>query len=113
MQKHWKDAQGALAGNLARLEKIRESEYRRQWRNNALLLTEAIRKMRFVKIELISQLNMGQAPHPNSEVSKTNEDEAEDKISAEASGKWSFPFDGVMWPDELFAARSTAHNVCL
>lgn len=113
VQKHWKDAQGALAGHIARIEKMKEQEYRRQWRNNALLLTEAIRKMRFVKIELISQLNTGQAPHPNSEVSKTNEDQAEDKIVEESSGRWSFPFDGVMWPDELFAARSTAHNVCL
>lgn len=113
LQKHWLDAQGALAGHGARLEKLKEAEYRRQWRNSSLLLTEAIRKMRFVKIELISQLNMGQTAKPESEVSQANEEAAEDKIEKDAEGKWSFPFDGVMWPDEMFAARSTAHNVCL
>lgn len=113
LQKHWKDAQGALATHAARLEKMKEAEYRRQWRNSSLLLTEAIRKMRFVKIELISQLNMGQTAKPDSEVSQANEEAAEEKVEAEAAGKWSFPFDGVMWPDEMFAARSTAHNVCL
>jgi tetratricopeptide (TPR) repeat protein len=113
VQSHWKAAENQLRSNLSRVTKIKDAEYRRYWRNASVQLQEAIRKMRFVRIELVSQLRKGFKPKPNSEVSTANAKDEMQKVSSNASGKWSFPFDGVVWPDEEFSMQSVAPNVCL
>lgn len=112
-QRHWKDAEKNMQARLQRLKEAKFAEYKRIWRNDSVMLQEAIRKMKFVKVELLSQTAQGQKPHPDSETAQKSAEEAVSKVENAGKGKWVFPFDGVAWPDEVFAARSTANNICL
>lgn len=113
VQKHWKDAESSLNGQVARLEQDKLSEYRRIWRNQSVMLQEAIRKMKFVKVELLSQLAQGNTAKPESEAAQKSAQEAIKQVEQAGKGRFVYPFDGVAWPDEVFAARSTANNICL
>ena len=59
------------------MEKRLQSEYDRIWKSRDYELREAIRKMRFVKIELLSQVETGVKAHPDSEVAQRKRGEAE------------------------------------
>ena len=112
-QKHWKEASESLTQRVQLLDKLKLTEYRRQWRNNSVAMRESIRKMQFVKLELLSQLETGKAAQIDSETALENHDKIKTDVKEEASGRLSFRFDGVTWSDELFKLRSTAPNVCL
>ncbi len=75
-------------------------------------LKEAIRKMQFVKIELMTQVRS-----LSSEATPVNLPPQPQRLSAAAElkekGDQTFPFDGVGWADELFHLRSTAQARCL
>lgn len=107
-QQHWTDAKTKVLAKLELAKKARSQEYRKQWKNQKSQLAEAIRKMQFVKVELLSQVRLyGQ---------NTNTDEI--RVSSAAviraeNQDMSFPFDGVIWPDELFRLRSVAQGRCL
>lgn len=113
VQKHWKDAEQSLTALTNRLEQDKQLAYRRIWSNQTVMLQEAIRKMKFVKVELLSQIEEGHKGKPDSDASKQNAEEVMSKVDQEGQGRFVFPFDGVTWPDEEFAARSTANNICL
>ncbi len=113
VQKHWKEAESSLFGQANRLEQNKLAEYRRIWRNQSVMLQEAIRKMKFVKVELLSQLAQGNTPKPDSEAARKSAEEVKTQVEQAGSGRFVYPFDGVAWPDEVFAARSTANNICL
>ena len=103
-------------GNIAILAQIDaqlQREYARIWHNQDSVLRESIRKMRFVKIELMSQIENGVRPRLESDVAQKKKIEAAEKVSSESKDRWSFPYDGVRWSDEQYLARSTAYNVCL
>ena len=94
------------------------AEYRRQWRNREHALSEAIRKMQFVKVELLSQLRYFSKLHrsPSEPVASNDAKEkerAKTDLNLASDGDRSFPFDGVVWPDELFKLRSVAMGQCL
>ena len=103
-----------------RAKKQVSSEYRRQWRNRERELSEAIRKMEFVKVELLSELRFfaklnGSASGgtPSAQASEREKNEGKQLLASASDGAAVFPFDGVVWPDELFKLRSVAAGQCL
>lgn len=104
-QSHWTHAKNQVSAELEAAKKLLAEEQRRQARNQHIMLSEAIRKMHFVKVELLSQIRRFSntsisTPLPVSAIKKTSNDEV-------------FPFDGVLWPDELFKLKSLAQSRCL
>lgn len=80
----------------------------RFWKNREVVLKEAIRKMKFVRIEALSQVRMAQANPPSSEVT----DIARRIDSSREKGIQVYPVDSVYWPDELFKLHATAATRC-
>lgn len=110
IQKHWVDAQNRLEASLAYSEKQLQAERSRQWANRGSILREAIRKMRFVKIEAMSQMRslVVQSPGaPSQDVLPTTQS------APLRESDYQFPFDGVLWPDELFRLQGIATQRCL
>ncbi len=120
-QSQWSKARDSILGTLEIARKSLNAEYRRQWKNQRTLLSEAIRKMQFVKVELMSQvreLSEIQAAQAQSQVSAVSGATDEIRLTSAAALQGEkdaigFPFDGVIWPDELFRLRSVAEGVCL
>lgn len=90
-----------------------QKEYQRYWKNREVILANTIRKMRFVKIEMMTRFAIAKKAmeqdrkkqlamaNNNSELGKKqNYDELR------------FPHDGVMWPDELFRLKSDIASYC-
>ena len=89
-------------------------EYNRFWKNREIVLSETIRKMKFVKVEAMTQM------HAIAKKSDLYDKSRGDQVSTVqaartdlSNDKLSFPFDGVLWSDELFTMRSAAKNYCL
>ncbi len=80
----------------------------RFWKNREVVLKEAIRKMKFVRIEALSQVRMAQANPPSSEVT----DIAKRIDSSRERGIQVYPVDSVYWPDELFKLHAAAATRC-
>ena len=94
-QPHWNEAGENIQALVEVQKKKVSSEYRRFWKNRELVLKEAIRKMRFVKVETMSQLNELMAER------KTAPNSEGDTISRVSSAvaknnEVIFPFDGVV-----------------
>jgi hypothetical protein len=117
-QSHWVKLQARMTALTEQARKQRSQEYRRQWSNRQAVLAEAIRKMQFVKVELMSELrSLARAPGSMDGSSLAS---AQDAIHLSQAapvraqpGQIVFPFDGVLWPDEMFHLRSVAQNRCL
>jgi tetratricopeptide (TPR) repeat protein len=112
-QKHWDTVVQDLATHVSRLERQQAAEYRRQWRNNGVMLQEAIRKMQFVKVEMASQSESGSKAHPDSEIAIMEAAKAVKAIDKSGETGWTFPEDDGDWPDERLSMRSTGASVCL
>lgn len=116
-QAHWERSSQALERAIELSKKRLQSEYRRQWKNRAHALQEAIRKMKFVKVEYLSQLRMlaRKAASPSEPVAARQDSIQLSSASAvqRNEGEIVFPFDGVIWNDELFRLRSLAQSKCL
>lgn len=89
--------------------------------NKKTLVLEAITKMRFVKIELLSQLQRLERYKTKSDVlAKTNQvassDERTNLFAIETAenekSKMVFRADGDYWPDELFNLKSLSKSDC-
>lgn len=116
-QSHWEKARTQMVMDVETAKKVRAHEYRRQWKNRKYVLSEAIKKMQFVKVELLSQIRMlsksaGPAPTASAPAAK-DQIVAEALKSDDSRADMTFPFDGVVWPDELFRLRSVAQTRCL
>ncbi len=109
-QGHWKRLESKLTARLELARKLEQAEFGRQWRNQRTMLSEAIRKLRFVKIELIHQMRIAEA-----EARKGMDVLAGQQASALRSGDRDlvFPLDGVLWPDEFFKIQSLVESRCL
>ena len=108
IQPHWLRAATEMQHLLELAEKSRDEEYRRVWKGKALALRESIRKMRFVKVELLSQLSR-LADRVGKPKLKGNH-----KTTLVASNSsLTFPFDGIIWPDEVFNLQSVTEGQCL
>jgi hypothetical protein len=91
-----------------------EIEYRRQWKAMSTELQEAIRKMHFVKVELMSRI---QAPSvadlPQSAAARQASAPKGTASMFDRGNRMVFPVDGIMWPDELFHLQARAQSQCL
>jgi hypothetical protein len=98
----------ALDTHVAELGAELLQQKRRFWKNREVVLTEAIRKMKFVRIEALSQLRLAQANPPSIEAS----DIIKRIDSSREKGIQVYPVDAVYWPDELFHLHSAAATRC-
>lgn len=121
-QQHWEKAKARSIVALELAKKQVDNEARRQWKNRSRILAEAIRKMQFVKVELYSQVRtLAQSEEESSDArSSALQRETSDRLHSEtqtmlkqaSQGEQVFPFDGVVWPDELFHLTSVAQSKC-
>jgi hypothetical protein len=109
VQAHWTNAKRDLDTSTEELKRLKTAQVQRFWKNREIVLTEAIRKMKFVRLEAMGQVRMAQtAANKEVEISDTTK-----KIdSARSHGAQIYQFDGVYWPDELFKLHSTAASRC-
>lgn len=120
VQAHWAQAAKNIEFALEREKKNKALENRRFWKNKQALLTSTIRKMRFVKVEAMTQIRsfaaLAKANAKNKKEESTSSSQS-DRVkiaqAAQLKGKIIFPFDGVVWPDELFNLYSNAETECL
>ncbi len=113
-QKHWTTGLDQNLRDTDQAEKSKIAEFRRQWSNDRQTLGEAIRKMQFVKVELLSQVVA--ARNDEKDQILTGQSAPIKGVEAKPlgdSGDLTFPFDGVIWPDELFKLRARARGRCL
>jgi hypothetical protein len=122
-QAHWVRLKNSLQQKSEMAVKTRQAEYRRQWKNMQGELQESIRKMQFVRVELMSQL----ADLQQIQTQKLAETSGKDAVAASSAaparseavkiatqrGEVGFAFDGVLWPDEFFKVRSAAQERCI
>ena len=108
VQPHWTAAKKEIELSIERARKRKVAEYRRVWRSYRFILQEAIRKMQFVKVELMSQVFRLARHRPNKKL-KGN---IKTKLIA-SRNSITFPFDGVIWPDEMFNLQSLTKGECL
>lgn len=110
----WSEPLKTVAANQQWLETVRVREYRRQWRNASTSLREAIIKMKFVKVELRQEIIDAVAITEETKHRQMARQNMQASLASELEGKdMVFPFDGTVWPDELFRLRSNAFNGCL
>jgi hypothetical protein len=80
-----------------------------QWQNRQKLLDDAIYRMKFVRIELLSQMRNLALNIPLS-----NTDQVSIYQAAPArKGALVFPNDGKLWGDDLFSVMAQVQNLCL
>ncbi len=110
VQAHWEQAAQRQRIALELAEKNKIEEYRQVWKNWHAAIEESIRKMKFVKVELLSQLTEltakqgGTAPLEGGNTKVALQQEKDAVV---------FPFDGVVWNDEVFHLRAVTEGACL
>lgn len=114
-QQHWKDYQESMQSLLGEARKRVNDEYARQWKNQRLALQEAIRKMRFVKVEYMSQVRqLAEAGELDArKVASASDSLPASAVAKPENGQLSFPATTEVWSDELFKLRSAAQARCL
>ena len=108
IQAHWLDAQKALTLSLERVKKQMLEEYRRVWRSRRVALKEAIHKMQFVKVEFMGQMSRLAVKKSDTKLRGN----VKTKLVA-AKGSVIYPFDGLIWSDEMFNLQSVTEGECL
>jgi hypothetical protein len=110
IQPHWTKAKNAMVRTTQLTEKVKVSELKKRWENKLKIQDEAIRKMRFVKIELLSLVNrLAQESQ-----SGQNSDRVTTYAAAtRKSNQIEFPYDGLTWGDEVFNLTAEVKNICL
>ncbi|MGZ3722489.1 MAG: hypothetical protein ACXVA9_06145, partial [Bdellovibrionales bacterium] len=115
-QKHWKEYYGLAQASLAEAKKRQNEEYVRQWKNQRSALQEAIRKMRFVKVEYMSQvrqLSSAAEVEPSKMVASNSRSAPAAAVVKTEDETQNFPATTEVWSDELFKLRSAAQAQCL
>ncbi len=109
-QKHWEEQVQNLKLVMESTKKRQADEFRRQWKTDRSTLQESIRKMRFVKVELLSQVSQLEGLTRKEALPAYRSQAMKQKI--EDHSEMSFPFDGVVWPDEVFKLKAVANGQC-
>jgi hypothetical protein len=116
-QKHWKEYYGFAQASLAEAKKRQNEEYTRQWKNQRSALQEAIRKMRFVKVEYMSQIRQlagaADVSAPTKMVASNSKSLPASAVVKSEDNEQNFPATSEVWSDELFKLRSAAQAQCL
>lgn len=91
-------------------EQVLTSELHRKWKNRQVLIEATIKKLRFVKVEFLSQMR-----RLNKSISLKRQQDSVKTIASgrEKSDRFSFPYDGVLFADELFHISSEVKDLCL
>ncbi|MBU6376245.1 MAG: hypothetical protein KGQ59_09640 [Bdellovibrionales bacterium] len=111
-QSHWKLAHESILNREQAALKQIQVEYRRQWKNQKALLSEAIRKLRFVKVELMNQMRV-LAAAPATDGGVKDAVSTSQAAPRPGDGRLVFPLDGVLWPDEFFRIQGVVEQRCL
>lgn len=112
-QLHWTEAKADIQSATELAKKDLSRDYHQQWLSAKTELNEGIRKLRFVKVELLSQARKyrerlaanGARTADASAAARTDAGEI-------ARAPQSYPFDGVIWPDEIFSLQALAEMRC-
>jgi tetratricopeptide (TPR) repeat protein len=115
-QRHWKDYRAQIQGELADAKKQLGEEYIRQWKNQRSELQEAIRKMRFVQVEYMSEIRQlagGEALDRAKMVASNSESVPAAQVVKADEDSLNFPATQEVWSDEMFKLRSAAQAQCL
>jgi hypothetical protein len=111
-QAHWKKALVQNNRTHTMGMKTKTYELRKRWGNRKKVLEASIRKMRFVKIEFISLMRK-----INKQLAKAGTKHSDSVTSYSAATKKrnevEFPFDGVLFSDEVFSMRAEVKSLCL
>lgn len=117
VQSHWASAKQRMEKVFEQARKDQSSDYRRIWKNQHYSLLEAVRKMKFVKVEFMTQVHqLAKAVAEEQGKPLAQQDFVSTTLAASAqpeSGELSFVYDGVVWPDEFFNLRSAAQTRCM
>ena len=82
-----------------------------QWQNRKMILEDAIYKMKFVRVELLSRMRAFQDGLAST---MDHEDKVSVYHAATAKGNQIvFPSDGILWSDELFNMTAEVKNLCI
>lgn len=87
-----------------------QNEYRRSWKARRATLLESMKKMMFVRVELLSELAITSVTPLTQTGKKEPNKEA---LKKEKPGAQIYPFEDVIWSDELFKLKSFTKGKCL
>lgn len=83
-------------------------EVRLEWENKKKLIEKSLRKMRFVKIEFLSTMR-----RLKNQVTQNQDTVSSFTSGIDKTGKLEFPYDGILFGDELFHLYSKVQALCL
>jgi tetratricopeptide (TPR) repeat protein len=109
-QKHWDEQIQNIKLVMETTKKRQAEEFRRQWKSDRTILQESIRKMQFVKVELLSQVGQMESLTKKDSNSTDRLNAAKNELNEK--NEMSFPYDGVVWPDEVFKLKAVANGQC-
>lgn len=98
--------------------KLAEDEYQKEiyqeWKNKKRLIELSLRKMRFVKIEFLSTMRrLSHKIFPNENNTKDTDNISTLTSAVDKTDKLEFPYEGVLFGDELFHMYSKISSLCL
>jgi hypothetical protein len=108
---------GGDQSKLSKAKQIQAQENARTWNNMKVMSSEAILKMRFVRMELLSQMQFLEKAKTKQDILAKNNQVADAGSGQEAlnkagQGKMIFPVQGDVWVDELFNVRALTTTEC-
>lgn len=94
------------------------NENTRYWNNRKIILSNTVRKMRFVKVEMLTRQAMAKTAALRSNTKKVATNSVVKSNNPELgirkkNDELRFPHDGVIWPDELFKLKSDFTSRCV
>lgn len=107
-QAHWVNARAQVLASHNEIKRQVVQETQRFWKNREVVLKEAIRKMKFVRVEALAQVRMNTLAENSQDVTDT----IKRVQAAPQKGAQTYPFEGVYWPDELFKLHAQAESRC-
>jgi len=84
-------------------------EKKRQWKNREVILSNIIRKMRFVKVEYISLMNRFR----DRAITKKKDEIHLYQAKSRNKDELVFPYDGDLWGDDYFNLSADTESACL
>lgn len=99
-------------GDLSRdANKARADLAHTQWKNRKVILEEAIYKMKFVRVELLSRMRAFK--EQIAEALPDGDSVSVYRAATARDNQLVFPSDGVIWGDELFNMSAEVKNLCV
>ncbi len=114
----WKKSLEQLESKIALSNSQVQTEYTRYWNNRKIILSNTVRKMRFVKVEMMTRQAMAKTAALRNKTNKVAANQVLTSNNPELgirkkNDELRFPHDGVIWPDELFRLKSDFTSHCV